>query len=175
MGYVVVHKYAEQDLRDLKANEHADCEYCAMSRRTRGLDRDDDCLLCEAALYDTETLACFIPKKESRVRMPQLVAMICQPMNGRTEEEILKERDEAKHLLKQKGFRVRNTYFTGEWSRNEENGCEPKSPLWFLAKSLEVMAECNAVYFCKGWERARGCRIEHAAAVAYGLDIIYGP
>ena len=27
-------------------------------------------------------------------------------------------------------------------------------------------------FFCKGWESARGCKIEHEAAVAYGLDII---
>ena len=35
------------------------------------------------------------------------------------------------------------------------------------------MSRCNAVYFCKGWENARGCKIEHDAAVAYGLKIIY--
>lgn len=28
-------------------------------------------------------------------------------------------------------------------------------------------------YFCKGWENARGCRIEHDAAVAYGLEVLY--
>lgn len=32
---------------------------------------------------------------------------------------------------------------------------------------------CHAAYFCKGWENARGCRIEHDAAKAYGLEIIY--
>lgn len=46
-------------------------------------------------------------------------------------------------------------------------------PLCFLAKSLENMSLCHAAYFCKGWENARGCTIEHEAAVAYGLDIIY--
>lgn len=45
--------------------------------------------------------------------------------------------------------------------------------LCFLAKSLENMSLCHAAYFCKGWENARGCKIEHDAAVAYGLDIIY--
>lgn len=45
--------------------------------------------------------------------------------------------------------------------------------LFFLAKSLEQMSLCNIVYFCKGWEDYRGCRIEHAAAISYGLDIIY--
>ena len=46
-------------------------------------------------------------------------------------------------------------------------------PVRFLAKSLEKMSLCDAVYFCKGWEQARGCRIEHEVAVAYGLNVIY--
>ena len=45
-------------------------------------------------------------------------------------------------------------------------------PVRFLAKSLEKMSLCDAVYFCKGWEQARGCRIEHEVAVAYGLNVI---
>ena len=42
-------------------------------------------------------------------------------------------------------------------------------PLCYLAKSLENMSLCHVAYFCNGWENARGCRIEHYAAVAYGL------
>ena len=36
-----------------------------------------------------------------------------------------------------------------------------------------TMSLCHAAYFCKGWEDARGCRIEHDAAVAYGLEVLY--
>lgn len=46
-------------------------------------------------------------------------------------------------------------------------------PICFLAKSLENMSMCDTVYFCEGWEAARGCRIEHQAAMAYGLEILY--
>ena len=46
-------------------------------------------------------------------------------------------------------------------------------PLHFLSASIEVMSKCHAVYFCKGWENARGCKIEHEVAKAYGLEIIY--
>ena len=46
-------------------------------------------------------------------------------------------------------------------------------PLCFLAKSLENMSLCHTAYFCKGWEQARGCRLEHDAAIAYGLNVIY--
>ena len=46
-------------------------------------------------------------------------------------------------------------------------------PLAALGESLKKMASADVVDFCKGWEEARGCRIEHDAAVAYGLDILY--
>ena len=42
-----------------------------------------------------------------------------------------------------------------------------------LGKSIELLAQADVVYFCDGWEYARGCKIEHDAAVAYGLDVIY--
>ena len=35
------------------------------------------------------------------------------------------------------------------------------------------MSLCHKVYFAKGWENARGCKIEHEVALAYGLEIIY--
>lgn len=39
---------------------------------------------------------------------------------------------------------------------------------------LEGMSSCNVIYFCPGWENARGCRIEHDAAAEYGLEVMYG-
>lgn len=47
-------------------------------------------------------------------------------------------------------------------------------PLHYLAMSLESMSSCNVIYFCPGWENARGCRIEHDAAAEYGLEVMYG-
>ena len=102
-------------------------------------------------------------------------AMLSQPMAGKTEEEIRETREKAIKVLKERGYEMINTLFTDEWySREsmEERGVV-QIPLCFLAKSLENMSKCHAAYFCKGWETARGCRIEHDAAVAYGLDIIY--
>lgn len=99
-------------------------------------------------------------------------AMLSQPMAGKSEEEIIATRDKA---LKEKGFEIVNTLFTDEWYNNDkmtERGVV-QIPLCFLAKSLENMSLCHAVYFCKGWENARGCKIEHEAAKAYGLEIIY--
>ena len=102
-------------------------------------------------------------------------AMLSQPMAGKTEEEIIATRNRAINFLKAEGFRIVNTLFTDEWYSKEAMTARGvvQIPLCFLAKSLENMSLCHTVYFCKGWENARGCRIEHDAAVAYGLEIIY--
>ena len=102
-------------------------------------------------------------------------AMISQPMAGKSEEEIRETREKAIAALTSAGYSVVNTLFTDEWYKPEkmaERGVV-QIPLCFLAKSLENMSLCHAAYFCKGWEAARGCRIEHDAAVAYGLTILY--
>lgn len=102
-------------------------------------------------------------------------AMLSQPMAGKTEEEIVETRNRAIAALKAQGYEVVNTLFTDEWyskEKMEERGVV-QIPLCFLAKSLENMSLCHAAYFCKGWETARGCRIEHEAAVAYGLTVLY--
>lgn len=102
-------------------------------------------------------------------------AMISQPMAGKTDEEIAAARDLAVAKLRQMGYEVVNTLFTDEWYSDEamkERGVV-QVPLCFLAKSLENMSLCHAAYFCKGWEDARGCKIEHEVAEAYGLEVIH--
>ena len=102
-------------------------------------------------------------------------AMLSQPMAGKTEAEIIATREKAIVALEAKGFEIVNTLFTDEWYSNQamQQRGVVQIPLCFLAKSLENMSLCHAAYFCKGWENARGCRIEHEAAQAYGLEVIY--
>ena len=102
-------------------------------------------------------------------------AMLSQPMAGKSEQEIVATRERAIHALTTQGYEIVNTLFTDAWYSKEtmEERGVVQIPLCFLAKSLENMSLCHAAYFCKGWENARGCRIEHEAAKAYGLTIIY--
>ena len=102
-------------------------------------------------------------------------AMLSQPMAGKTDEEIIATREKAIKALEARGYEIVNTLLIDEWYNREnmEKRGVVQIPLCFLAKSLENMSLCHAVYFCKGWERARGCRLEHDAAVAYGLTVIY--
>lgn len=102
-------------------------------------------------------------------------AMLSQPMAGKTDAEIIETRNRAIKVLESEGYEIVNTLFTDEWYSDDamkERGVV-QIPLCFLAKSLENMSLCHAAYFCKGWENARGCKIEHDAAKAYGLKIIY--
>lgn len=102
-------------------------------------------------------------------------AMISQPMAEKSESEINLTRNHAIGKLKDEGYEVVNTLFTDEWysaEAMEKRGVVNK-PLCFLAKSLENMSRCDSAYFCRGWENARGCRIEHETALAYGLKIMY--
>ena len=102
-------------------------------------------------------------------------AMLSQPMAGKTDEEIVATREKAIAALKENGYEVVNTLFTDEWYSREnlKKRGVVQIPLCFLAKSIENMSLCHAAYFCKGWENARGCKLEHAVAEAYGLEIIY--
>lgn len=102
-------------------------------------------------------------------------AMISQPMRGLTEEQIVEDRNFAIEYLESNGYEVVNTLFTDEWYSDDsmnDRGAINK-PLCFLAKSIENMCLCDAVYFSKGWKNARGCKIEHLCCEEYGIERIY--
>jgi hypothetical protein len=102
-------------------------------------------------------------------------AMLSQPMVGKSDDEIIDTTFKGIQALEHLGYEVVNTLFTDEWYNKDQMEARGvvQIPLCFLAKSLENMANCHAVYFCDGWEKARGCRIEHDVATTYGLEILY--
>ena len=101
--------------------------------------------------------------------------MISQPMNGLTEEQITNAQNKFLEYAKKENLEVLNTYFKDEWYSQDSMSLRGvvQIPVCFLAKSLEYMSKCSIVYFAKGWENARGCKIEHEVALQYGLEIIY--
>ena len=94
---------------------------------------------------------------------------ISQPMNGKTEEEILavrKKAIESAKVMLNEDVEVIESYFE---DYNPDKGCVS---LKYLAKSLELLADADVAYFAKGGESARGCRIENQCAIEYGIDTI---
>lgn len=92
---------------------------------------------------------------------------ISQPMNGKTDEEILETRakaiESAERELGEK-VEVIDSFF--------QNAPVEAKPLWFLGKSLELLSTADVAYFAKGWEEARGCKIENQCAIEYGIDLV---
>lgn len=44
--------------------------------------------------------------------------------------------------------------------------------LYYLGKSLELLATADVAFFCKGWPEYRGCRVEHTCAIEYGVETV---
>ena len=93
---------------------------------------------------------------------------ISQPMRDKTDEEIkaVRERaiESAKEHLGTDDIEVIDSFF--------EYAPHYAKPLWFLGKSIELLADADVAYFAKGWEGYRGCRIENVCAIEYGIDVI---
>ena len=92
---------------------------------------------------------------------------ISQPMRGKTDEEILAERKKAMESAERnlgEPVEVIDSFF--------QNAPADARPLWFLGKSLELLSTADIAYFAKGWEDARGCRIENQCAIEYGIEVI---
>lgn len=91
---------------------------------------------------------------------------ISQPMNDKTDEEIKVERAKiVDACIKEYGeIEVIDSVF--EYAPHDVR------PLWFLAKSLELLSTADIVFFADGWKDYRGCKIEHECAVQYGIKIV---
>lgn len=43
----------------------------------------------------------------------------------------------------------------------------------YMGNDIAALLTSDAVYFCKGWDKSRGCRLEHSAAFEYKISKIY--
>lgn len=92
---------------------------------------------------------------------------ISHPMRGKTNEEILVERqrvvEAAEYMLEEK-FEVIDSFF--------KDAPADAKPLWYLGESLKLLSTADVAFFAKGWNEARGCRIEKMSAIEYGIAVI---
>lgn len=92
---------------------------------------------------------------------------ISQPMKDKTDKQIKEERQKAINLIKAKyneDVEIIDSFF--------ENAPHNAKPLWFLGKSLQLLASADIAFFCKDWEKYRGCRIENICAKEYGIEVV---
>lgn len=93
---------------------------------------------------------------------------ISQPMRGKTNEEILAVREKAIESAERnlgEKVEVIDSFF--------KDAPVDANPLWYLAKSLELLSTADVAYFAKDWEKYRGCRIENTCAIEYGIELVF--
>ena len=91
---------------------------------------------------------------------------ISQPMKGKTDEEILKEREKAiasakRNFVEDEEIEVIDSFF--------QSAPADARPLWFLGKSLELLSTADIAYFAKGWENARAAALKIPVPLSMGL------
>lgn len=104
---------------------------------------------------------------------------ISQPMSGRSEAEIIEERNRAvEEIIKIYGADV-------EICDNYHTDCErnivasttlqynTNHDLYWLGEALKVLSWADVIWFCADWEFSRGCKIENMAALFYGVERVY--
>lgn len=93
---------------------------------------------------------------------------ISQPMRGKTDAEILAERERAIKAAKAKwgdDVEVLESFFRGAPTEAK--------PLLFLGESLKVMADADVVIMCEKSTAARWCRTEFYVAYEYDVPIFH--
>ena len=92
--------------------------------------------------------------------------MISQPMKGKTNEQIREKRAKLVKRLEEEGHEVVDTVF-------ENAPADEDVAIYMLSQSIRYIGKVDAVIFMPGWEKARGCKIEHNVAVEYGKQVFY--
>ena len=127
---------------------------------------------CERSCCDKESAA----DEPTTPKLPTVRLFISQPMRGKSDEEIEREREDliaiAKAVYAERGeVEVIDSFFKG----GLVVPAGAKAPLYYLSKSLELLATADVAIFAKDWREARGCRIEHECADGYGVARIEPP
>lgn len=94
--------------------------------------------------------------------MNKLKIYLSQPMMGKTKEQILEEREPYMKMYGGDDCEFINNVFDIDVN---------KDPLYYLAKSIELLVDADIVYLLPGWDKARGCKIEYNIALKYGKYI----
>lgn len=99
---------------------------------------------------------------------------ISVPMRGRTDEEIAKAIEIAKSKLSEMAQKNQEYIIYVDNFVSMRDDTDIKDPaMYCLGGAIQKMSKCDAIYFCPGWDEARGCIIERQVAIQYGLMRLY--
>lgn len=88
-------------------------------------------------------------------------------MRGREEETVRKDINRA--MLKIIGKFGPNVRFVHNY---DCAGPDDAGRLYYLGEAIKKLGDCDACYFCKGWQNHKGCLAEMEICKIYGIEII---
>lgn len=96
--------------------------------------------------------------------MKNMRYFISQPMRGKTEEEIMAERNMV--IAAMQLANPEAEYIDSVLEHTPKDG---KPALWCLGESLKLLSTADMCIFVGDWRYARGCCIEYLACRDYGV------
>lgn len=81
------------------------------------------------------------------------------PITGYDIETVKEHADYVKMALSRRGYEAISPFdiYAGKNPKYED----------YICADIKEMLECDAVYFCQGWEHSCGCGIEHDIAMRF--------
>lgn len=81
------------------------------------------------------------------------------PISGYPLVKVRERADIVKGLLSRKGYSVVSPF--------DVLPCKNPTYSDYICYDLLAMLDCDAIYFCDGWEQSCGCNIEHDVAMRF--------
>lgn len=92
--------------------------------------------------------------------------MISIPMNGIDDNIVKNQISDIKKDFAKLHIDCVDSFLTEEPINVNHEG------VYYLSRSLDILSQCDAMFFHKDWQKARGCRIERQICKEYGIKIL---
>lgn len=100
-------------------------------------------------------------------------AVISQPMKNVDPDKVKLQREKAEAAVRAAGYEPIDTVYEKDFTYDVDNDTIINPALWHMGLALMRLSKAHVIYMCDGWDTTRGCLMEHQAAVAFGVDIMY--
>lgn len=99
-------------------------------------------------------------------------AIISQPMKGVDPDKVKLQREKAETAVRAAGYEPIDNVYEEDFKYDVNNDVVNPA-LWHMGLALMRLSKAHMIYMCDGWDTTRGCTLEHQAALAFGVDIMY--
>nr|DAJ16985.1 MAG TPA: nucelotide kinase [Caudovirales sp. ctNII2] len=96
---------------------------------------------------------------------------ISHPFSGNERENREKARKETAIMIQR--FKEEDLMFVNMLDALQAYEMAAMNYEFILEKCTEFMKKCDAVFFCKGWDKSKGCMEEQRVAMKHGMTLLF--